>query len=243
MKSTIILASNNEKSFSKEIVNKLIDILTQNKVQYEVIDLYKDNFNPVMTAKQEQLYSKGETDDELVKKYQKHLKESDEIILVFPLWFNNVPAILKGFFDKVFLKEFAFTEENNKPKGLLNNIKSGLVISTSESNSEYLIEGLNNPIETVVVKGTLGVCGIENVEYININVENEDKYDFIEKYFTTTASQSLRYFLRRTCGSTYKPKIRRKSVFKHIMYIRRYKIIFTAVVGTAQKYLSVLKHF
>ena len=86
--------------------------------------------------------------------------------------------------DKVFLKEFAFTEENNKPKGLLNNIKSGLVISTSESNSEYLIEGLNNPIETVVVKGTLGVCGIENVEYININVENEDKYDFIEKYFT-----------------------------------------------------------
>ena len=184
MKSTIILASNNEKSISKEIVNKLIDKLTQNKVPYEVIDLYKDNFNPVMTAKQEQLYNKGETDDELVKKYQKHLKESDEIILVFPLWFNNVPAILKGFFDKVFLKEFAFTEENNKPKGLLNNIKSGLVISTSESNSEYLIEGLNNPIETVVVKGTLGVCGIENVEYININVENEDKYDFIEKYFT-----------------------------------------------------------
>ena len=77
MKSTIILASNNEKSFSKEIVNKLIDILTQNKVPYEVIDLYKDNFNPVMTAKQEQLYNKGETDDELVKKYQKHLKESD----------------------------------------------------------------------------------------------------------------------------------------------------------------------
>ena len=183
MKSTIILASTNEKSFSKEIVNKLIDKLTQNKVPYEVIDLYKDNFNPVMTAKQEQLYNKGETDDELVKKYQKHLKESDKIILVFPLWFNNVPAILKGFFDKVLLKEFAFTEENNKPKGLLNNIKSGLVVSTSESNSEYLIEGLNNPIETVVVKGTLGICGIENVEYININVENEDKYDFIEKYF------------------------------------------------------------
>ena len=177
MKSTIILATNNEKSFSKEIVNKLIDILTQNKVQYEVIDLYKDNFNPVMTKEQ------GETDDELVKKYQKHLKESDEIILVFPLWFNNVPAILKGFFDKVFLKEFAFTEENNKPKGLLNNIKSGLVISTSESNSGYLTEELNNPIETVVVKGTLGVCGIENVEYINMNVENKDKYDLIEKYF------------------------------------------------------------
>ena len=117
MKSTIILASNNEKSFSKEIVNKLIDILTQNKVQYEVIDLYKDNFNPVMTAKQEQLYNKGETDDELVKKYQKHLKESDEIILVFPLWFNNVPAILKGFFDKEYLTSNVISvEEKNEMK-------------------------------------------------------------------------------------------------------------------------------
>ena len=44
------------------------------------------------------------TSDKRHLKYQKHLKESDEIILVFPLWFNNVPAILKGFFDKVLLK-------------------------------------------------------------------------------------------------------------------------------------------
>ena len=33
------------------------------------------------------------------------------------------------------------------------------------------------------MKGTLGICGIkENVEYINMNVENKDKYDLIEKY-------------------------------------------------------------
>ncbi len=185
MKSTIILASNNEKSFAQEIVNKLINKLNKNEVEYEIIDLYKDNFNPVMTLKQEELYSKGETDDELAKKYQKDLKESDEIILVFPLWFNNVPAILKGFFDKVLIKDFAFTEENNKPKGLLTNIKSGLVVSTSESNSGYLVEELNNPIETVVVKGTLGICGIENVQYINLNVEDKDKNhdEIFKKYF------------------------------------------------------------
>ena len=53
----------------------------------------------------------------------------------------------------------------------------------SESNSEYLVEELNNPIETVVVKGTLGVCGIENVQYINLNVEDKDKDDLFKKYF------------------------------------------------------------
>lgn len=183
MKSTIILASNNEKSFTQKIVNRLIDRLINNQVEYETIDLYKDNFNPVMSAKEEELYNVGQSEDELVKKYQQILKDTDEIILVFPLWFNNVPAILKGFFDKVLLKEFAFTEENNKTKGLLTNIKSGLVISTSESSCEYLVKELNNPIENVVVKGTLGVCGIENIQYINLNAEDKEKEDLFGKYF------------------------------------------------------------
>lgn len=180
MKSTIILSSTNEASLAKEVTKKLVEKLQRNNKEYEIIDLYKENFNPVMTEQQEKLYSKGQTDCDLVKKYQETLRNTDEIILVFPLWMNNVPAIMKGFFDKVLIKEFAFTEENNKPKGLLCNIKSGLVISTSESSYDDL-EKLNNPIETVIVKGTLGVCGIENVEYINMNVENKE--DNFKKYF------------------------------------------------------------
>ncbi|MCH1960598.1 NAD(P)H-dependent oxidoreductase [Romboutsia hominis] len=183
MKTTIIVASPSEKSFSKKIVEKLSKKLIENRAEYEIIDLYKDNFNPVMTEKEEQLYNEGKTDDELVKKYQQSIRNSDEIILVFPVWFNNVPAILKGFFDKVFIKNFAFSEEDNKTKGLLTNIKSGMVITTSESNTSYLKDKLNNPIETVIIKGTLEVCGMKNIKYINLNVEDKEKEDVFESYF------------------------------------------------------------
>ncbi|MDB8790290.1 NAD(P)H-dependent oxidoreductase [Romboutsia sp. 1001216sp1] len=183
MKTTIIVASPSEKSFSKKIVEKLSKKLIENRAEYEIIDLYKDNFNPVMTEKEEQLYNEGKTDDELVKKYQQSIRNSDEIILVFPVWFNNVPAILKGFFDKVFIKNFAFSEEDNKTKGLLSNIKSGMVITTSESNTSYLKDKLNNPIETVIIKGTLEVCGMKNIKYINLNVEDKEKEDVFESYF------------------------------------------------------------
>ncbi len=183
MRSTIIIASPSEDSFAYEIVESLSIRLNKNVIEYDVIDLYKDKFDPVMTSTQEKMYSSGETDDELVKKYQDILKNTDEIVLVFPLWFNNVPAILKGFFDKVLLKEFAFTEEDNKPKGLLTNIKSGLVISTSESNISYLLEDLDDPIGTAIIKGTLGVCGINNIDYVNLNVEDRDKDDLLSKYF------------------------------------------------------------
>ena len=183
MKTTIIVASPSEKSFSKKIVEKLSEKLIENKAEYEIIDLYKDNFNPVMTENEEKLYNEGKTDDELVKKYQQSVRDSDEMILVFPVWFNNVPAILKGFFDKVFIKNFAFSEEDNKTKGLLTNIKSGMVITTSESNTSYLKDKLNNPIETVIIKGTLEVCGMENMKYINLNVEDKEKEDLFESYF------------------------------------------------------------
>ena len=183
MKTTIIVASPSEKSFSKQIVEKLSKKLIENRAEYEIIDLYKDNFNPVMTEKEETLYNEGKTDDELVKKYQQSIRNSDEIILVFPVWFNNVPAILKGFFDKVFIKNFAFSEEDNKTKGLLSNIKSGMVITTSESNTSYLKDKLNNPIETVIIKGTLEVCGMKNIKYINLNVEDKEKEDVFESYF------------------------------------------------------------
>ncbi|MDO7205588.1 NAD(P)H-dependent oxidoreductase [Paraclostridium bifermentans] len=64
---------------------------------YSIIDLYEDKFNPVMTSDEVKLYTKGESDDKLVKKYQNTLKESDEIVFIFPIWWNNVPGNAKGF--------------------------------------------------------------------------------------------------------------------------------------------------
>lgn len=64
----------------------------------------KDRFNPVMTEEELSLYSQGKSIDSLVEKYQEILKNTDELILVFPIWWMSMPAILKGFFEKV--KEF-----------------------------------------------------------------------------------------------------------------------------------------
>ena len=183
MKTLIIECNTSEKSFGKTIKEKVISILEKNKRAYDVIDLYKDNFNPIMSEEDEKLYNQGETSDELVKKYQKYIKESDERVFIFPIWWNNVPAMLKGFFDKVFIKEFAFIEENNKPKGLLNNINKGLLITTSESDCSYIKNDLGNPIEKTIIKATLEVVGMSNIKWINVNMEPEDqeKQSFLQE--------------------------------------------------------------
>lgn len=187
MKSTIVLCTTNETSFSTSVTEAVGKGLEKKSKAYNLIDLYKDNFNPVMTAEGEKLYCEGKPSDELVAKYQKILKESDEIIFIFPIWWNNVPAMLKGFIDKVFIKDFAFKEENGRPKGLLTNIKSGLLITTSETDAAYIKNDLGNPIENTIIKATLEVVGMSNIKWINNNMASEDKEKFlreIEQYFS-----------------------------------------------------------
>lgn len=174
MKTTIIRCNPSENSFSKKILEEVISILNEKNKCYDLIDLYKENFNPVMTEEDEKLYSNGESSDDLVKKYQNIIKESDEIVLIFPIWWNNVPAMLKGFFDKVFIKKFAFTDESGRPKGLLTNIKKGLLITTSESDASYIKNDLGNPIENTIIKATLEVAGMSNIKWINNNMASSD---------------------------------------------------------------------
>ena len=175
MNSTIIVANPCNDSFSKSILENVANSLKEKGKSYEVIDLYQDNFNPVMNSKDVELYSKGESSDELVKKYQSILKSTDQLVCIFPIWWNSCPAMLKGFFDKVFLKEFAFKEENKRPIGLLTNIKCGAVITTSESDTEYIVKELDNPIESTFVKGILNVAGINNIEWINANLADKSE--------------------------------------------------------------------
>lgn len=170
MNITVIVSNPCKDSFSKSIVEKIENTLKEKEKNYEIIDLYEDNFNPVMNAEDVELYSKGETNDALVKKYQTILKETDRIVFVFPIWWNSCPAMLKGFFDKVFLKEFAFTEKNKRPVGLLTNIKSGLVVTTSETDTKYMVEELDNPIESTFVKGILNSSGMTDIKWINKNL-------------------------------------------------------------------------
>ncbi len=68
-----------------------------------MIDLYAGNFNPVMSAAE----TKGELSDE-TKSYQQLIKKSETIVFIFPVWWFRAPAMMEGFFDKVFTPGFAY---------------------------------------------------------------------------------------------------------------------------------------
>jgi len=131
--------------------------------EYDVINLYSEGFNPVMDSPGLSLYSRGETYDENVRKYQSALSRTDHLIYLFPIWWGMMPAMLKGFIDKVFLKGEVF---DYTPEGALIpclNISNTTLITTSEVDTEVIspfIEGYFTPL-------VLNSVGMNNVTWFN----------------------------------------------------------------------------
>ncbi len=175
MKTTIILSHPWHGSFNKAIMDSVVNQLEQAKKAYQVIDLNKVAFNPVLEEKDLALFSKGETTDPMVQKYQHMLMETDELVFIFPVWWFGIPAILKGFFDKVMLKDFAYIEGKTGLKGLLTHIKRTTVITTSELPTWNLILFSGNPIKGTFIRSTLRGIGLKKVRWLNSGMTSSGK--------------------------------------------------------------------
>lgn len=182
---TIILAHPWHGSYNKAILDRVVKEIELTGASYRLIDLNKEGFNPVLKEEELKLFSKGESIDPLVKDYQEALTSTEKLIFIFPIWWYSAPAILKGFFDKVFLKGFSYESNGPLLKGKLQNIKEALVITTSDGPTLFYKLFAGNPIKRVITGSTLKIVGIKKVRWINSdqtsNPDNGKRVNFLNK--------------------------------------------------------------
>jgi NAD(P)H dehydrogenase (quinone) len=100
MNALIIIGYNRENSFCHlGIKNTIIREFNENDINFHLIDLYEDKFDP-----SEQQHH----NDDLVKKYQSLMQGSQLIIFISPVYWFRCTAMLEGFFDQVFTPGFAY---------------------------------------------------------------------------------------------------------------------------------------
>lgn len=124
------------------------------------LDLHREGFNPVMTVEELAVYSRGRYLDPKVGEYQKRIERAEYLFLIFPVWWETMPALLKGFFDKVFLPDWAFAEADASPK--LGHIRGATVITTMGAP-----KAVHTSVEAALCRGTLGMAGVGRTEWIN----------------------------------------------------------------------------
>ena len=164
---TIIYAHPYEQSFNHAILQRVRELLESKGEAYKLIDLYADGFNPAYTKEELALFNQGKALDPLVLHYQEILKKTDRLIFIFPIWWADMPAIVKGFEDKVFLKTLAYNPTPTGIKGCLTQIREAVVITTSTAPTWYLKFFCGNVIGKTMIGHTLKGIGAGSGRWIN----------------------------------------------------------------------------
>lgn len=143
-----------------------------------VSDLYAEGFNPVAGRHDfttvadatrfhyQSEQGKAAEEDAFapdLKREQARFKAADCVILIFPLWWGGMPAILKGWFDRVMAYGFAYVDGARFDKGLYPD-KRGLVAMTTGGTPQRFSQGdVYGPVEGVLMpveRLCLGYMGI-----------------------------------------------------------------------------------
>jgi NAD(P)H dehydrogenase (quinone) len=148
-------------SFNHAILGVVTTTLEDNGHKVDLLDLHQEGFDPVMHVDELAAYAQGKSLDPKVGAYQRRIEQADHLIYIFPVWWEVMPALLKGFFDKVFLPEWAFREADATP--LLTHIQGATVITTMGAP-----EVIHTAVEPVLCKGILGFSGITQTRWFNL---------------------------------------------------------------------------
>ena len=69
-----------------------------------------------------------------VKKEQEYIKNADNIILIFPIYSSSMPALMKGYIDRVFSQNFAYSYNNDES---INKLMTGKTIPITFIDKSY----------------------------------------------------------------------------------------------------------
>ncbi len=114
MNHLIIHATHRNESFISQAVDVLKETLLARGENVLLRDLYSINFDPVLTVTDFELARHGNTPDD-IRKEQEYIAAADIVWIFYPVWWTGMPAILKGYFDRVFLSGFAYKMAGNNP--------------------------------------------------------------------------------------------------------------------------------
>ena len=153
----IIHAHPNPNSFNAALRDVAARTLSRSGHSILLSDLYIMRFNPVLSARELQ-GDLSEIQPEIDK-----VRRADLLLFQFPDWWYGMPAIMKGWIDRVFAFGFAYDDEHSFENGLLRGKKAMLSLTVG-AREDYFQQAPQRDLMRVLEPihyGILAYCGLE----------------------------------------------------------------------------------
>ena len=153
-------------SFSESLVNAYLEGATTAGVSIRHLKLADLSFNPnvITPSPRDQDIEKD------IAEAQRHIAAADHLVFVYPTWWGTMPAILKGFIDRVLTPGFAFEHiEGGTGYAPLLGGRSAQLITTMDSPKWVYRFIYRSPGHNAMRRATLEFCGVKPVSILSFS--------------------------------------------------------------------------
>lgn len=176
MRVLVVLAHPLPQSFAASVAATIREALERKGHEVDLLDLYEEGFDPRLSRHEregyfDRPYVNGEAAGEIER-----LQAADALFLVFPQWWFNFPAVLKGFFDRVYAPGVAFAHdlEGGRIRPALTRIRHFWVF-TSTGSPWWLVKFyMGDPVRRILKRGLLPCCG-KNTDFRMLALHDMDR--------------------------------------------------------------------
>ncbi|PIF46706.1 putative NADPH-quinone reductase [Chryseobacterium sp. 52] len=169
----IINGHPNQDSFNFGIAEAYKKGAEQSGAEVKMITVAALNFDPVLHFGYQK---RMELEPDLLKAWET-IQWADHLVWIHPVWWGGIPALMKGFIDRLFLPGMAFKyRENSVWWDKLLKGKTGHIITTLDQPGWYYRLFYGRPSVNQLKKSTLEFCGIKPVKvtYVGIIKTSDD---------------------------------------------------------------------
>jgi putative NADPH-quinone reductase len=145
-------------SFSAALRDAVVDTLTASGHALELRDLHAEGFDPVLSIQQRGDYFDEAANLRGLEDHVAALRRAEGLVLVYPTWWFGMPAMLKGWFDRVWLPGVAF--HLGGPKALLPLLTElgRIAVVTTYGSPWWLLWWVGWPDRRIVRRGLRPLC-------------------------------------------------------------------------------------
>lgn len=143
MRVLVVYAHPLKTSFNAALHNGVLTILRDRGHEVDNCDLYAESFDPVLGGEELSKYNDLDANRHCVMSHVDRLLAANALILMYPVWNEGFPAILKGYIDRVFLPGVSFVkaDDGSVRPALLNIDKLGAVCTYGAGHLATMVLG------------------------------------------------------------------------------------------------------
>lgn len=159
MKVLVVYCHPVPESFGAALRDAAMETLAAAGRELRLIDLYAENFNPVMCCEERRSYNDRAPADPALLPHIEAIRWAEVILFVYPTWWYGLPAMLKGWLDRVWATDIAFSLS---PSGgivpRMTHIRKIGIVTTCGA-PWWLSHLIGHPGRKTILRGIRALCG------------------------------------------------------------------------------------